>query len=38
MKTEWTMSELRASLAEFDRDLHRAGLSENTIKTYVDRS
>lgn len=38
MKDTWTMSELRTSLAEFERDLRGAGLSENTVNTYVDRS
>lgn len=32
------MPELRDALAEFERDLRRAGLGENTVNTYVDRS
>jgi hypothetical protein len=36
--TTWTIAELKASLDEFERDLRRAGLSENTVHTYVDRS
>ena len=38
MTNTWTMPELRDALAEFERDLRRAGLSENTVNTYVDRS
>ena len=38
MKDTWTMSERRASLAAFERDLRGAGLSENTVHTYADRS
>jgi hypothetical protein len=38
MKTSWTMSELRASLAAFESELRLAGLAENTITTYLDRS
>ena len=38
MKTTLTMSELRASLAEFESELRLAGLAENTITTYLDRS
>jgi hypothetical protein len=38
MKTSWTMSELRASLAEFENELRLAGLTKNTITTYVDRA
>ena len=32
------MAKLREALAEFERDLRSAGLSENTVHTYVDRS
>ena len=32
------MSELKARLDDFERDLRLAGLSENTVHTYVDRS
>ena len=38
MKSTWTISQLRASLAEFERDLRSVGLSENTVNTCVDRS
>ena len=38
MKTSWTLAELRSSLDAFERDLRGAGLSENTVHTYVDRS
>lgn len=36
--TNWTKPELREALLKFERDLRRAGLSENTVTTYVDRS
>jgi hypothetical protein len=38
MDGNWTMSELKASLEEFERELRGAGLSENTVHTYVDRA
>jgi len=38
MTNLWTMSELRDALAVFERDLRSAGLSQNAVNTYVDRS
>lgn len=38
MTNTWTMPELMDALAAFERDLREAGLSENTVHTYVDRS
>lgn len=38
MTNTWTMPQLREALADFERDLRRAGLSDNTVNTYVDRS
>ena len=34
----WTTTELRTSLGEFERDLREAGLSKNTVHTYIDRA
>ncbi len=34
----WTVSGLREQLDLFDAELRAAGLAENTIRTYVDRS
>jgi hypothetical protein len=36
--SSWTHAELRAQLAQFERDLRAAGLTESTVHTYVDRS
>lgn len=38
MANAWTMVEVRDALLEFERDLRSAGLSDNTVTTYVDRS
>ena len=40
MATEksWTLTELRTKLGQFEAELRAAGLSENSIRTYVDRS
>lgn len=38
MTDTWTMQQLRDELTNFERDLRRADLSENTIHTYVDRA
>ena len=37
-ETTWTISGLEAELARFEAAARRAGLNENTIRTYVDRS
>lgn len=34
----WTVTELHELLHEFEEELRAAGLEENTIRTYVDRS
>ncbi len=34
----WTTSELHDQLDRFEAELRSAGLAENTIRTYVDRS
>ncbi len=40
MTTEkgWAIGELRAKLGQFEAELRAAGLAENSIRTYVDRS
>lgn len=38
MTDTWTMPELMTALREFESDLRRAGKSENTVHTYVDRA
>ena len=34
----WTIAELRSELARFEAELRAAGLSENSVQTYVGRS
>lgn len=34
----WTIGELQRELQRFEADARRAGLKENTVRTYVDRS
>ncbi|WP_421740308.1 hypothetical protein [Cellulomonas sp.] len=34
----WTLDELRAELARFERALRAAGKADNTVATYVGRS
>lgn len=34
----WTVDQLRQLLGDFEAELRDAGLEENTIRTYVDRS
>lgn len=38
MDKTWTIRDLYERLADFERDLERAGKSKNTIDTYVGRS
>jgi hypothetical protein len=38
MDTTWTMPELRHALVDFESDLRAAGLSDNTVTTYIDRA
>jgi hypothetical protein len=38
MTDTWTMPELITGLREFESDLRRAGKSDNTVHTYVDRT
>ena len=38
MSDPWTIGELRAKLIEFEAELREAGLAENSIRTYVERS
>lgn len=35
---KWTTSELHDQLDRFEAELTSAGLAENTVRTYVDRS
>lgn len=37
-KDSWTIGELKAKLAVFEAALRDAGLRENSVRTYVDRS
>lgn len=34
----WTIGDLRIELDRFESEARRAGLKENTVRTYVDRS
>jgi hypothetical protein len=34
----WSISELLSELERFETEARRAGLRENTVRTYVDRS
>ena len=34
----WTLEELHAELARWERELREAGKAENTVDTYVGRS
>lgn len=36
--TTWTIGELQQELERFEAEARRAGLKENTVRTYVDRS
>jgi hypothetical protein len=36
--TSWTVADLRRELARFEAELRAAGLSENSVQTYVGRS
>lgn len=36
--TAWTVGDLHAELERFEAEARRAGLKENTVRTYVDRS
>lgn len=38
MTDNWTMLDLQQALREFESELRRAGKSENTVRTYVDRA
>ena len=38
MTDTWTMLELHQALREVESDLRRAGNSDNTVHTYVDRA
>jgi hypothetical protein len=37
-KTEWSIQELEQELIRFERAARAAGLKENSVHTYVDRS
>lgn len=37
-RQQWTLDELRDELARFEQDLRAAGLKENSVHTYVDRT
>ena len=34
----WTVRELNQELRRFERELRAAGLAENSVRTYVDRT
>lgn len=38
MKDAWTLDELYLELDKFERAARAAGLTENSVRTYVDRS
>jgi hypothetical protein len=38
MARTWTIDELRDALREFEVALQDAGLADNSVRTYVDRS
>jgi hypothetical protein len=38
MDQTWTVSELHEELERFERAARSAGLAENSVRTYVDRS
>lgn len=38
MKDAWTLDELYGELERFERAARAAGLAENSVRTYVDRS
>lgn len=38
MPRSWTILELRSELERFEAELRGAGLRENSVRTYVDRS
>ena len=38
MKDTWTIGESRAELERFEAELRDAGMSRNTVHTYVDRA
>lgn len=38
MKDSWTTAELDRELDRFEAELRAAGLAENSVRTYVDRS
>lgn len=38
MAESWTIAELQAELVRFEAEARRAGLAENSVRTYVGRS
>lgn len=38
MKNDWTLDELYDELERFEQAARAAGLAENSVRTYVDRS
>lgn len=38
MNERWSIHDLRAELQRFEADLRAAGLKDNTVRTYVNRS
>lgn len=38
MTKSWTTAELASELDRFEAELREAGLAENSVRTYVDRS
>lgn len=37
-EAKWSISELREELQRFEAEARRAGLAENSIRTYTDRA
>ena len=37
-ETRWSIEELKQELSRFEREARAAGLKENSVRTYVDRS
>jgi hypothetical protein len=38
MNTTWSLTDLMDELERFEREARAAGLKENSVRTYVDRS
>ncbi len=38
MENTWTLEDLKVDLERFEQEARAAGLAENSVRTYVDRS